>query len=88
MTLTLDIRKAIIVTGRGPGPDHVGLETNYPSPTPGLTAEPLSLTFNVADGDGERYVREVLAIPPELVEVITCHTEPYRFGKSHEGDSA
>jgi hypothetical protein len=87
MTLTLDIQKVMIVRGEGRGPDHVALDTNYPSPTPGLTAEPLALTFVVADGDGERYVREVLAIPPELVEVITCNTEPYRFG-SRKGDSS
>jgi len=86
--LTLDIQKVVVVTGRGWRPDYVALDTNYPSPTPGLTAEPLSLTFKVADGDGERYVREVLAIPSELVEVIRCNTEPYRFGKSREGDSA
>lgn len=88
MMLTFDIQKVVIVTGGGRGPDHVALDTTYPSPTPGLTAEPLSLTFVVADGDGERYVREVLAIPSELVEVITCNVEPYRFGKPRKGDSS
>jgi len=70
MILTVDVTKVIIVTGRGP--DWVGLQTTEDSPTPGLTKEPLNLDFNVAAGDGYRYVTEVLRIDEEYVEVINA----------------
>jgi len=80
--ITLNVRRVQIVTGSQTGPDHVCLITDQPTPTPGLTSEPLSVDFNAPPGDGERYVREVLLIPSELVEVIGRPAVDYQFGRN------
>lgn len=67
MIVCFDITKVTIVTGRGA--DKVFMHTTELSPCPGVSKEPLGLDFEVAAGDGYRYVTEVLKID-ENVEVI------------------
>jgi len=68
MILQICITKVTIITGRGA--DKVFLHTTEPSPCPGLTYEPLGFDFEVAIGNGFRYVTEVLKIDDDLIEVI------------------
>jgi hypothetical protein len=66
--ITFYVSRVVIVCGSGP--DYVFLHTTNLSPCPNLSKESLSLDFEVAAGDGFRYVTEHLGIDPSLVEVI------------------
>lgn len=60
------------------GPDFISLETNLPSPTPGITSENLSLDFRAAAGSGEKYIKQNF---PEIkkVKIIKVEKNPYKF---------
>jgi len=68
MILCFEITRVTIVVGRGA--DKVFLHTTEPSPCPGLSQESLGLDFDVAAGDGYRYVTEVLQVDEESVEIV------------------
>lgn len=70
MILCVNVTQVTIVTGRGA--DKVGLYTTEKSPIPGVSKQQLMLNFDVAAGDGFRYVTEVLRIDDEYVEVINA----------------
>jgi len=83
MIITLDITKVTIVIGHGA--DKVYMHTTEPSPCPGVTKEPLGLNFEVAAGNGYKYVTEVLRIDEEYVEVINAGQPQFRFTKPNRG---
>ena len=68
VTLTFEVTRVLVLQGTT-GPDAVFLHTTEPSPTPGLTRQPLALEIAVAAGDGPDYVHR-LGVPWDLVEVI------------------
>ncbi len=67
MKLTFEITHVFILQGRGA--DKVSLYTTEPSPTPCISREILYLDFNVTQGNGPEYVRQ-LGIPDNLVEIV------------------
>lgn len=67
MKLTFEITRASVLQGRGA--DRVSLHTTEPSPTPGISKQPLCLDFVVARALGQEYVRQ-LGIPAHLMEII------------------
>jgi hypothetical protein len=64
----LTVTKATVL--QGDGADKVYLHTDLPSPTPGITNEPLDLYFSVARDKGVDYVVYTLGIDPSLVCLI------------------
>lgn len=66
--MNLTVRKAKVLHRKG-HTDYCILETDYPGPWPeSISSEPLTTTFEVPIGQGERYLREVLGFAE--VEII------------------
>ncbi len=75
----INVTRVSILTGRGA--DRVTLHTTFPSPTPGITDEPLCLDFRVAKDDGFRYVTKTLGIHPAIVFEIPIDLPPMQFSR-------
>jgi len=66
--LLITITKATLITGYGC--DKVSFHTTFLSPYPNISKENLTLDFNVAAGDGYRYITQHLGIRSHLIETI------------------
>lgn len=52
------------------GPDHVLMQTEYPSPMPKCVQQPLCIKFETEAGTAEKYLRENFSsIIPKDVEI-------------------
>ena len=62
-------RATVVLTNHGK--DRISLDTEYPSPTPKVDPEPLSLTFEAEKGTGVEYVKNTFGIEPEVIDART-----------------
>lgn len=66
--MNLTITKVTVIQGHGA--DLICLQTNQPSPVPGVTDEPLSFSFQAERDKGVDYVVHTLGVDLSLVDVI------------------
>lgn len=62
-------RATVVLTNHGK--DRISLDTEYPSPTPKVDPEPLSLTFEAEKGTGVEYVKDTFGIEPKVIDART-----------------
>jgi hypothetical protein len=75
--LTLKVRKAIVVSGRGN--DKCSIDVEAPTQFPNLGYEPF-LSFDTSPGHGVQWLVS-LGIPRELIEVIDLPPTEYKFSR-------
>jgi len=79
---TLEIKKIVIITGRGA--DKVYVETTLPPPFPlHVSDDDLNLTFEVVCGGGVDYVKKHFGIDPE---VLGLPEKKFKFSVEGGGD--
>jgi hypothetical protein len=74
----LDMFKSVTIV-QGTGPDHVSIQTTFPSPCPNFDSHELCLDFQVAADGGPAYVAK--HFPGLPVELIPRPTHKYEFSK-------
>jgi len=62
------------------GKDLICLETEYPSPTPEVDPEPLSLSFEAEKDTGVDYVKNTFGFTPRVIDTRNKHLIP-KFSK-------